>query len=71
MKRLVKDVEHGVAQGSILGLLLFNIHVCDRFYFLEDLDIASYAENRTIYTVKENKESVINTLETSSLSLFK
>ena len=58
MKRLAKDMEHGVAQGSILGLLLFNIRVCDRFYFLEDLDIASYADNTTIYTVKENKESL-------------
>ena len=55
MKRLAKDMEHGVAQGSILGLLLFNIRVCDRFYFLEDLDIASYADNTTIYTNKKTK----------------
>ena len=41
-------------------------------YFFEDLDIASYAnaDDTTIYTVKENKESVINTLEASSLPLF-
>ena len=44
-----KEVEHGVPQGSI----------CDLFYFFEDLDIASYADEITIYTVKENKESVI------------
>ena len=55
-----KNIEYGVPQGSILGLLLFNIHLCDLFYFLEDLDIASYADDTTIYTVKENKESVIN-----------
>ena len=66
-----KDIEFGVPQGSILGPLLFNIHLCDLFYFLEDLDIASYADDTTIYTVKENKESVINTLETSSVILFK
>ena len=54
----------------VLGPLLFNIHLCDLFYFLEDLDIASYADDTTIYTVKENKESVINTLEASSLPLF-
>ena len=43
--------------GSILGPLLFNIykHLCDLFYFLEDLDIASYADDTTIFTVKENK----------------
>ena len=55
--------------GSILGPLLFNIykHLCDLFYFLEDLDIASYADDTTIFTVKENKESLINALQTSSL----
>ena len=47
-----------------------NIHLCDLFYFLEDLDIVSYADDTTIYTVKENKESVINALEASSLPLF-
>ena len=65
------DIEYGVPQGSILGPLLFNIHLCDLFYFLEDLDIANYADDTTLYTVQENKESVINTLETSSLKLFK
>ena len=65
-----KDIEYGVPQGSILGPLLFNTHLCDLFYFLEDLDIASKTDDTTIYTVKENKESVINTLKASSLPLF-
>ena len=65
-----KDAEYGVPQGSILGPLLFNIHLCDLFYILEDLDIASYADDTTIYTIKGNKESVINTLEASPLTLF-
>ena len=64
-----KNIEYGVPQGSILGPLLFNIHLCDLFYFLEDLDIASYADDTIIYTVKENKESVVNALEASSLPL--
>ena len=61
---------HVVPQGSILGPLLFNIHLCHLFYFLEDLDIASYADDTTIYTVNEKKESVISALETSSSLLF-
>ena len=40
-------------------------------YLSEDLDIASYADDTTLITVKENKEFVTNTLETSSLLLFK
>ena len=52
-----KDIFYGVPQGSILGPLLFNIHLCDLFYFLEDLDIASYADDTTIYTVSEKKKS--------------
>ena len=65
-----KDIFWGVPQGSILGPLLFNIHLCDLFYFLEDLDIPSYADDTTIYTVSEKKESVIRALETSSSLLF-
>ena len=65
-----KNIEYGVPQGSILGPLLFNIHLCDLFYFLEDLDIASYADDTKIYKAKENKESVINALEASSLPVF-
>ena len=64
------DIFYSVPQGSILGPLLFNIHLCDLFYFLEDLDIASYADDTTIYTVSEKKESVIRALETSSSLLF-
>ena len=43
-----KDTFYGVPQGSILGLLLFNIHLCNLFYFLKNLDIASYADDTTI-----------------------
>ena len=44
-----------------------SVTLYDLFYFLEDLDIASYADDTTIFTVKENKESLIGALETSSL----
>ena len=59
-----RDIEYSVPQGSILGPLLFNLHLRDLSYFLDDVDAASYADDTTLYTVKENKDSVINTLET-------
>ena len=65
-----KDIFYGVPQGSILGPLLFNIHLCDLFYFLENTDIASYADDNTLYSAQKNRETVINTIETSSQVLF-
>ena len=61
------DVFYSEPQGSLLGLLLFNMHLEDLFYILVDLQIASYVDDATIYIVNKNKESVISALETSSL----
>ena len=36
--------------GSILGLLLFNVFVCDK-----DIDIDSYADDSTLYAVSSQK----------------
>ena len=66
---LWKYIFYGATQESILDPLLISIDLCDLFYFLEVLDIASYAYDTTVYKVNEKKESVISALETSS-SLF-
>ena len=63
-------MKHGTLQRCILSLLFFYIHLCELFYFLGDLDIASYVDDTRIYVIRENKESVINTLDASSLPLF-
>ena len=58
-----EDIKHGFPQGSILGPLLFNIFVCGVFLMLNHTYFASYADDNTPYTVNENAEELIRTLE--------
>ena len=64
------EIKCGVPQGSILGPLLFNIYLCDLFYFKIESLIANYADDNTPYTTAKDIESVIKTLEADSNSIF-
>ena len=58
----------GIPQGSILGPILFNIFINDLFLFLEDVDLANFADDNTIYTANKNIEVLIKLLERESKS---
>ena len=64
------DLVFVVAQVSILGPLLFIIFICHLFYFEENVDITSYADDNTPYCASHDIQTTINTLQDSSTEMF-
>ena len=57
----------GVPQGLILGSLIFNIFICDMFYFMVNFEIANHS---TAFSAELDDRSVLDELEISSSILF-
>ena len=65
-----KEIISGARQGSILGPLFFNIHLCDLFYIIEKIDIADFADDNTLYVTGDNISSVVKHLEKVAGAIF-
>ena len=65
-----EDITSGVLQGSILGLLLFNIFLCDLFFEDKSSYFANYADDTTPYTVGSNITEVLTNLSCHAQKLF-
>ena len=51
-----KDILFGISQCSILGPPFFNIFLCDRFFVINDVEFASYANDNTPYSTRTNTD---------------
>ena len=51
-----KNVFYVDLQGSILAPFIFNILLCDLFYFLQGVKVASYADDTTAYSTNKTNE---------------
>ena len=58
-------------QGLLLGPILFNIILSDLFFILNDIDIACYVDDNTLYKTHGNVDAVSKTLRMSAEKLFK
>ena len=65
------EIISGVPQGSILGPLLFNIDINDIFFFINESNIANYADDNTLYMSSRCCEEIILKLERDANILIK
>lgn len=60
----------GVSKGSILVPLLFSIFLCDLLLIINNIELASYADDDTTYAIGNNIEELIVKRQNASKPLF-
>ena len=68
---LWKEICYGISQRPILCQLIFNIFLCDLFYFLEGVTAASYADDTIPYSANKTNDLTIKEIDHFSEVLFK
>ena len=54
-----------------MGPILFNMFLSDLLLIVDDVDIASYADDNTFYKEHENIDDLITPLQDAAAKLFK
>ena len=65
---LERDVIAGVPQGSIDGLLLFNLFINDLVFFIEQCTLSNYADDNNLSISGEDKELIKSMLSSDFMN---